>query len=93
MPNARAAAPSTPLDVRAPNGMSIAQLVAGASDVGLHVVYTRSFGTWDQQPARRSGDRGDGSGKRPLLMMDSSPDPGFIIGRFCGHAMPTGRAC
>ena len=81
----------SPLDVRAPNGMTMAQLIGAASDVGLHVLYTRSFGTWI------NGQRADPiiatmvQANAPLLMMDSNPDPGFIIGRFRGHAMPPGR--
>ena len=48
-------------------------------------------------PSKRSGQRADPviatmvQANAPLLMMDSNPDPGFIIGRFRGHAMPPGR--
>ena len=81
----------SPLDGRAPNGMGIGQLVAMAADVGLHVVYTRSFGAW------ASGQRGDpvatamSQANSPLLLMDSNADPGYVIGRFRGHPMPPGR--
>jgi hypothetical protein len=27
----------------------------------------------------------------PLLLMDASADPGYIIGRFRGHPLPPGR--
>jgi len=81
----------SPLDVRAPNGMSIAQLVAGASDVGLHVLYTRSFGTWINSQRADPVISAMTQANAPLLMMDSNPDPGFIVGRFRGHSMPPGR--
>lgn len=81
----------SPLDVRAPNGMTIAQLVAGAADLGLHVLYTRSFGTWINSTRADPLISAMSQANAPLFMMDSSPDPGYIIGRFRGHAMPPGR--
>jgi hypothetical protein len=71
--------------------MTTAQVVAMAADVGLQICYTRSFGAW------ASGMRGDPVAaammqtSSPLLVMDANADPGYIIGRFRGHALPPGR--
>jgi DNA segregation ATPase FtsK/SpoIIIE-like protein len=81
----------SPLEARAANGMTTAQVVAMAADVGLQICYTRSFGAWG------SGMRGDPVAaammqtSSPLLVMDANADPGYIIGRFRGHALPPGR--
>jgi type VII secretion protein EccCb len=81
----------SPLEARASNGMTTAQVVAMAADVGLQICYTRSFGAWG------SGMRGDPvaaammQSSSPLLLMDANADPGYIIGRFRGHPLPPGR--
>lgn len=81
----------SPLEARAANGMTTAQLVAQAADVGLQICYTRAFGSWG------SGMRGDPvaaammQASSPLLLMDANADPGYIIGRFRGHPLPAGR--
>ncbi|MFV0493507.1 type VII secretion protein EccCa [Mycobacterium sp.] len=61
-----------------------------ASDVGLHVIVTRSFGGWSSagsDPMLRALHQANS----PLLVMDADPDEGFIRGKMKGGPLPRGR--
>jgi type VII secretion protein EccCa/type VII secretion protein EccCb len=64
--------------------------VTRASDVGLHVIVTRSFGGWSSagsDPMLRALHQANA----PLLVMDADPDEGFIRGKMKGGPLPRGR--
>lgn len=81
----------SPLGGSASNGMTTAQLVSAAADVGLQVLYTRSFGSFTSAGGRDPIISAMMQVNAPLLLMDSNPDPGAIIGKFRGHSMSAGR--
>ncbi|MDQ1249416.1 MAG: segregation ATPase FtsK/SpoIIIE, family [Actinomycetota bacterium] len=81
----------SPLGGSASNGMTTAQLVSAAADVGLQVLYTRSFGSFTSAGGRDPIISAMMQANAPLLLMDSNPDPGAIIGKFRGHSMSAGR--
>ncbi|BBX73502.1 type VII secretion protein EccCa [Mycobacterium shinjukuense] len=61
-----------------------------ASDVGLHVIVTRTFGGWSSagsDPMLRALHQANA----PLLVMDADPDEGFIRGKMKGGPLPRGR--
>lgn len=61
-----------------------------ASDVGLHVIATRTFGGWasaGSDPILRALHQAN----TPLLVMDADPDEGFIRGKMKGGPLPQGR--
>jgi len=64
--------------------------VTRASDVGLHVTVTRTFGGWSSagsDPMLRALHQANA----PLLVMDADPDEGFIRGKMKGGPLPRGR--
>ncbi|MGH3960393.1 type VII secretion protein EccCa [Mycobacterium sp.] len=64
--------------------------VTRATDVGLHVIVTRTFGGWSSagsDPLLRSLHQAN----TPLLVMDADPDEGFIRGKMKGGPLPRGR--
>ncbi len=64
--------------------------VTRASDVGLHVIVTRTFGGWSSagsDPMLRALHQANA----PLLVMDADPDEGFIRGKMKGGPLPRGR--
>ncbi|MEE6140622.1 type VII secretion protein EccCa [Mycobacterium sp. 050128] len=78
-----------PLGYDSPLG-SIAPFVQAGSDVGLHIIYTRQFGSFMSgmgdpilKPLRDA--------REPMLVMDSDPDQGFVREKWKGHSMPRGR--
>ncbi|WP_305035945.1 type VII secretion system ESX-5 FtsK/SpoIIIE family ATPase EccC5 [Mycobacterium tuberculosis] len=61
-----------------------------AADVGLHVIFTRTFGGWSSagsDPMLRALHQANA----PLLVMDADPDEGFIRGKMKGGPLPRGR--
>lgn len=61
-----------------------------SSDVGLHIITTRTFGGWSSagsDPLLRALHQANS----PLLVMDADPDEGFIRGRMKGGPLPRGR--
>lgn len=61
-----------------------------ATDVGLHVIFTRTFGGWSSagsDPMLRALHQANA----PLLVMDADPDEGFIRGKMKGGPLPRGR--
>lgn len=61
-----------------------------AVDVGLHVIFTRTFGGWSSagsDPMLRALHQANA----PLLVMDADPDEGFIRGKMKGGPLPRGR--
>lgn len=61
-----------------------------AADVGLHVIFTRTFGGWSSagsDPMLRALHQAN----VPLLVMDADPDEGFIRGKMKGGPLPRGR--
>jgi hypothetical protein len=68
----------------------LASWVGKATDVGLHVIVTRTFGGWSSagsDPMLRALHQANS----PLLVMDADPDEGFIRGRMRGGPLPRGR--
>jgi ESX secretion system protein EccC len=68
----------------------IAPWVTRATDVGLHVIVTRTFGGWSSagsDPILRALAQANA----PLLVMDADPDEGFIRGKMKGGPLPRGR--
>ncbi|MGH3532463.1 MAG: type VII secretion protein EccCb, partial [Mycobacterium sp.] len=64
--------------------------VTRATDVGLHVIITRTFGGWSSagsDPMLRALHQANA----PLLVMDADPDEGFIRGKMKGGPLPRGR--
>ena len=64
--------------------------VTRATDVGLHVIVTRTFGGWSSagsDPMLRALAQANA----PLLVMDADPDEGFIRGKMKGGPLPRGR--
>jgi DNA segregation ATPase FtsK/SpoIIIE-like protein len=64
--------------------------VTRATDVGLHVIVTRTFGGWSSagsDPILRALAQANS----PLLVMDADPDEGFIRGKMKGGPLPRGR--
>ena len=64
--------------------------VTRATDVGLHVLCTRTFGGW----ASAVSDpmlRALAQANTPLLVMDADPDEGFVRARIKGGPLPVGR--
>lgn len=69
---------------------AVAGWVTRATDVGLHVIATRSFGGWSSA----GGDpmlRALHQANAPLLVMDADSDEGFIRGKMKGGPLPPGR--
>lgn len=67
-----------------------APFVNRAADVGLHVIFTRTFGGWSSagsDPMLRALHQANA----PLLVMDADPDEGFIRGKMKGGPLPRGR--
>ncbi len=60
-------------------------------DVGLHIVYTHSFGAFSTQMGANPVLRMLRQSFAPMLIMDSDPDPGFVQGKWKGHPMIPGR--
>lgn len=61
-----------------------------AADLGLHVIFTRTFGGWSSagsDPMLRALHQANA----PLLVMDADPDEGFIRGKMKGGPLPRGR--
>lgn len=69
----------------------IARFVESAADVGLRIIYTRSFGGFVSAMGADPVFRKLRESRAALLVMDSDPDDGFIQGRWKGHPMPAGR--
>lgn len=69
----------------------IEQFVQAGVDVGLHIVYTHSFGQFMTQLGSNPVQRNLLAVSAPMLIMNSDPDPGFVRGRWKGHPMVPGR--
>ncbi|MBN3459458.1 type VII secretion protein EccCa [Mycobacterium sp. DSM 3803] len=62
-----------------------------AQDVGLHIIYTRQFGGWVHGAGRDPLVATMNQANMDLLVMDSSPDDGYVANKWKGHPMPPGR--
>jgi S-DNA-T family DNA segregation ATPase FtsK/SpoIIIE len=71
--------------------ISIEPFVQAGRDVGLHIVYTHSFGAFSTQMGANPVLRMLRTAFEPMLIMDSDPDPGYVQGRWKGHPMVAGR--
>jgi len=69
----------------------IGRFVEAGADVGLRIIYTRTFGGFASSLAADPVLRALRQSKASLLVMDSDPDEGFIQGKWKGHRMPPGR--
>lgn len=69
----------------------IEPFVQAGRDVGLHIVYTHSFGAFSTQMGANPVLRMLRTAFEPMLIMDSDPDPGYVQGRWKGHPMVAGR--
>lgn len=69
----------------------IERFVQAGRDVGLHIVYTHSFGAFSTQMGANPVLRMLRTAFEPMLIMDSDPDPGYVQGRWKGHRMIPGR--
>jgi DNA segregation ATPase FtsK/SpoIIIE-like protein len=69
----------------------IEPFVQAGRDVGLHIVYTHSFGAFSTQTGANPVLRMLRTAFEPMLIMDSDPDPGYVQGRWKGHPMVAGR--
>jgi hypothetical protein len=69
----------------------IAQFVQAGADVGLHIIYTHSFGPFMTGLGTDVVLRNLRLAYAPMLIMDSDGDPGFVKGKWKGHPMVPGR--
>lgn len=69
----------------------LAEAVKSAEDVGLRVIYTRTFGGFSGAGRADPLIQAMLLANAPLLVMDSDQDEGFVRGKWRGHDMPVGR--
>ncbi len=69
----------------------LAPWVESATDVGLRIVYTRSFGGFMSSLGADPVLRMMRQSNAALLVMDSDPDEGYVQEKWKGHPMPPGR--
>lgn len=69
----------------------LAPWVESAADVGLRIVYTRSFGGFMSSVGADPVLRMMRQSNAALLVMDSDPDEGYVQEKWKGHPMPPGR--